>query len=270
MIRELENTLSVLNNFEKVAIEGLQCAYFLTNQYGQSKPLLVFLHEGLGSIAMWKDFPLLVADHLELDVLIYDRNGYGASDPLKEQRGADYLHKAAYEELPEVLNVLAPDRKVILWGHSDGGTIALLNAAINKNCLAVVTEAAHVFVEKETLEGITPAIQAFEAGKLKGLEKFHGEKTSTIFYAWAHTWLAPFFKNWNICEEIKNVKIPVLSIQGADDQYGTHRQLELIQESVAGHCEIIEIENCGHTPHKDQRDKVFELGANFLKKYATT
>lgn len=252
---------------QRKEIHNLQYAYTLTEDHAAEKPLLVFLHEGLGSIELWKDFPSKVGASLDLDILVFDRNGYGHSDPLVEKRGADYLHRAALQELPAILQQIVPERKYIFWGHSDGGTIALLQANGNSNCVGVITEAAHVIVEKETLEGILPAIDAFEKGKLKGLSRYHGDKTETIFYAWAHTWLAPSFKDWNICSEITDVRCPVLAMQGEDDQYGTYRQLELIRKNVHGYCQVEAIGSCGHAPHVEQQEKALQTGVKFIKEY---
>lgn len=245
-------------------IANKKYAYVYTQEYPKDRPLLVFLHEGLGSIEQWKDFPFKVQEKTGCDVLIYDRNGYGQSDPLKKKRGADYLHRAAMDELPKILNAIAPDREYIFWGHSDGGSIALLQANVNSKCLGVITEAAHVIVEDVTLAGIQPAIQAFEEGKLAGLQKYHGDKTETIFYAWAHTWLAPSFADWDICDEIISVSCPILAIQGENDQYGSEEQLKLIKEYTKGSCEIKEITNCGHAPHVEQLDEVLALGVQFI------
>jgi len=220
--------------------------------------VLVFLHEALGSIQQWKSFPQDLCNALQLNGIIYEREGYGNSSPLQKKRDEHYLHDYALKELPELLEkVLSPEKKVILVGHSDGGTIALLFAAkFPQKVKAIVSMAAHVIVEKETLAGIEPAIQAFEAGKLDGLRRFHGEKTNDLFYAWAHTWNLPAFKTWNICKDIHGVVAPTIILQGKNDQYGTEKQVELIAESITGESTIMLLEHCGHIPHLEQGTRV--------------
>lgn len=243
---------------------GVKINYLLSQQFPESKPLLVFLHEGLGSIKQWKNFYEELALILKLDYLVYEREGYGKSSSLRKSRDDNYLHEAALDEMPKVIQALAPNRKLILFGHSDGGTIALLYASKYSHVEAVITEAAHVFVEDETLAGIQPAIKAFEAGKLDKLRVFHGDKTETIFYAWAKTWLNPSFKNWDICKDIESITCPVLAIQGENDEYGTVKQLERIKKHVEGNCKYVMLSNCGHAPHISNKDEVIDLVKTFI------
>lgn len=220
--------------------------------------VIIFLHEALGSIPQWKSFPQELCNTLQLNGIVYDRQGHGSSSSLNGIRDEYYLHNYALNELPEMLDIiLSPDKKVLLVGHSDGGTIALLYAAkYPQKVKAIVSMAAHVIVENETLAGIQPAIDAFEAGKLIGLRKFHGDKTNDLFYAWADTWNSPEFSTWNICKDIHPVIAPTLVIQGKDDQYGTKRQVELIAESISGKSTTLLIDKCGHIPHLEQGTKV--------------
>lgn len=220
--------------------------------------LLVFLHEALGSISQWKSFPQDICNALQLNGIVYEREGYGNSSPLKSTRDEHYLHDYALKELPELLEiVLSPDKQIILIGHSDGGTIALLYAAKFPNKVkAIVSMAAHVIVEEETLAGIQPAIDAFQAGKLDGLKRFHGDKTQDLFDAWANTWNLPAFRTWNICKDIHAVIAPTLILQGKNDQYGTEKQVQLIAESIAGKSKSVIVDQCGHIPHLEQGTKV--------------
>lgn len=239
------------------------------NEVQDDSIVLVFLHEALGSIGQWKNFPQSLCDLLKLNGLIYERRGYGNSSHLDEKRTVDYLHRYAFEELPALVDeLIAPEKKILLVGHSDGGTIALLYANRYQNKVAgVISMAAHVIVEDETLAGIEPAVKAFEEHKLEGLRKYHGEKTNTLFYAWADTWRLPEFKNWNICEEITKVSCPTLVLQGVNDQYGTAKQVELVKEAIAGiaTCELIP--NCGHHPHLEQPQKILESSLTWFKKW---
>lgn len=220
--------------------------------------VIIFLHEALGSIPQWKSFPQDLCNSLGLNGIIYERQGHGTSSALTHIRDENYLHNYALKELPELLDIiLSPDKKVLLVGHSDGGTIALLYAAnFPQKVKAIVSMAAHVLVENETLAGIQPAIDAFEAGKLIGLRKFHGDKTNDLFYAWANTWNSPEFSTWNICKDIQPVIAPTIVIQGKDDQYGTKKQVELIAESISGKSTTHLIDKCGHIPHLEQGTKV--------------
>lgn len=230
------------------------------------RPCLVFLHEGLGCVAMWRDFPALLCQATACAGLVYDRQGYGASSPLTARRGIHYLHDYALQELPLVLaHVLAPGTDYFLIGHSDGGSIALIHAAGQPPRLrGIVTEAAHVFVEPQTLAGIRAADAAYDAGKLRGLQKYHGEQTQTIFKAWSETWQAPGFHAWNIEYLLPSIYCPVLVVQGSDDQYGSPAQVEAITGQALNATPVL-VENCGHAPHQEQPQALLALMANFLQ-----
>lgn len=230
--------------------------------------IVVFLHEALGSIGQWKSFPSTICHQLKMNGFVYERQGYGQSSALKDERTNRYLHDYAWDELPELIEAILPkEKKVLLIGHSDGASIALLYAAkFPQRVKAVVSMAAHVIVEEVTLNGISPAVTAYKAGKLEGLKKYHGEKTETLFYAWATTWNLPSFRDWNICDDISTIQCPVLAFQGSNDQYGTKKQLELIQKSVQNDLvEISELSNCGHHPHLEVPVKCEELISSFVR-----
>lgn len=232
-----------------------------STQTRKNSPVVVFLHEALGSIPQWKDFPRLLCEELQLNGIIYERQGYGKSSALKSNRKANYLHKYALEELPQLIDAIYPfDQQFILVGHSDGGTIALLYAAhYPEKVRALVTIAAHVINEPETIAGITPTIFAFENGKLDKLFNYHGVKTNKLFYAWANTWLSQEFLNWNICLEIEKLECPSLILQGEKEQYGTYKQLDLIKKNTRGNSETIFISNCGHHPHLEKNLETIEM-----------
>jgi pimeloyl-ACP methyl ester carboxylesterase len=233
------------------------------------RPVLVFVHEGLGCTAMWKDFPARLCALAGCDGLVYDRRGYGQSDALRGSRSVHYLHCYALEELPQVLALLE-HRPYVLVGHSDGGSIALIHAADQPpGLLGVVTEAAHVFVEDVTLAGIRVAREAYDAGKLRGLSRYHGEKTDQIFGAWADTWLRPAFSRWNIEYLLPSIACPVLALQGSGDQYGTEAQLDAI-EAQAPRARKSMLPGCGHTPHQEQPEAVLGAISEFLKELEAT
>lgn len=231
----------------------------------QQKPIVIFLHEALGSIQQWRTFPQLLCDRLNFVGLIIERSGHGGSSELKFPRTKTYLHDYS-NETKAVLNELIPTNyPIYIVGHSDGGTIALLFSIQSKfNIQKVVTMAAHTFVENETLKGIPPAIQAFETGKLNGLFKIHGPKTTTLFHAWSDTWLSADFRDWDIREEIKTISYPILAIQGEKDQYGTEKQVESIV-CWSNHNKGLLIPNCGHHPHLEKTEFVIEQIEKWLK-----
>jgi pimeloyl-ACP methyl ester carboxylesterase len=231
---------------------------------------LVFLHEGLGCITLWRDFPARLCQRLGRPGIVYDRWGYGRSEPLDRPRQPGYLHDEARLFLPAVLQALEEPR-AILVGHSDGGTIALLfAAAFPETAAAVVTEAAHVFVEEVTLEGIRKAVDAYAATDLPArLARHHGERTDAVFRAWHETWLSPAFRGWNIEGELPRITCPTLVLQGEDDEYGTRAQVEAIVRGVSGPAESVLIPGCAHVPHHQAQDRVLDLIESFLGRPAT-
>lgn len=233
----------------------------------ENKPVLVFLHEALGSIAQWKSFPLNLCSKMQLSGLVIERSGHGNSSPLTSARTLNYLHEYAGETLELLKECLPNNKEFIFIGHSDGGSIALILGAKNIPQLkTIVTIAAHTFVEEETLAGIQPAIEAYKLGKLDGLKRIHGEKTETLFYAWCDTWLHPDFKKWDIREEIKTIPIPVLALQGVSDQYGTEKQVESIQ-AISDVNQGVMMQNCEHHPHLQQQNETLSLIEDWLKKW---
>jgi pimeloyl-ACP methyl ester carboxylesterase len=220
----------------------------LYKDFDSNLPTIVFLHEALGSVAQWRDFPKLVAESTPLNVFAFDRLGHGLSDPILKKRDAQYLHHEAWEMTPSVFAHFGIE-KPILFGHSDGGSIALLYAS-RFPTRAIITEAAHVFIEPITLRGIEEALtrKAFLIDRLK---RYHGNKTEDLFSAWADTWLDKSFGNWNIEAFLKDIKCKSLIIQGENDEYGTVEQVLRIEKGIGENAEILMIPNCGHTPHKD-------------------
>ena len=228
-------------------------------------PTLVFLHEGLGSIAQWRDFPANVARATGCRALVYDRYGYGKSDVLREPRvGVEFMHDGALNELPELLENLNIENPVLV-GHSDGASIALIYAGTYQ-VRGVAVMAPHVFVEDGGLQSIANLNQAFETGDLaERLGKYHRNARKT-FHLWADAWLDPAFRQWNIEEYLPRIRCPVLAIQGKDDEYGSMAQLDAIVTQVQGPRELLRLPRCGHSPHKDQPDEVLNSVAGFIKK----
>lgn len=233
-----------------------------------AKPVLVFLHEGLGCTAMWKDFPERLCAMTECPGLSYDRLGFGQSSPATMKRQINYLHESARIELPQVLDALIPGREYMLIGHSDGGSIALLHASERPELLkAAITEAAHVFVEDITISGIRKAVEDYAEGKLAGLAKYHGDQAEAVFHAWSRTWLRKSFNYWNIEHTLPAIEHPFFVIQGSHDQYATRAQVDKILAGLSGEKESLFVENCGHTPHLQQKGLVLEIMAEYIQKH---
>ena len=234
------------------------------------RPCLVFLHEGLGSVAQWKDFPRRLCRRTGCPGLVYDRLGHGKSSPLIHSRTIRYLHEAALDELPKVVAALLPGQRFILVGHSDGGSISLIFGAERAPVLlGIITVAAHVFVEQISLDGIVQAQAAFAHGKLKkALGRYHGDKTEPLFQAWAGTWTSPWFRAWSIEDLLPSLTTPLLVLQGRDDQYGTAAQVEAIVDRSAGPATPLLLEGCGHAPHLDFPELTLDLMACFVNRIA--
>jgi pimeloyl-ACP methyl ester carboxylesterase len=232
---------------------------------GKRRSTLVFLHEGLGCIALWRDFPEVLCASTGCRGLVYERKGYGNSDLLSVPWPEDYLTEESTRDLPTLLEKCGIDDAVLI-GHSDGGTIALITSATHgQNIRGVITEAAHIFVEDITLAGIRKTVEAFETTRLKEkLARFHKANTETIFYRWADRWLSDEFRSWNINAYLPQITCPVLVIQGEDDEYGTSAQVEGIANRVSGPVEIKLIPDCGHTPHFQARETVLAEMTRFI------
>jgi pimeloyl-ACP methyl ester carboxylesterase len=232
---------------------------------GAAFPTLVFLHEGLGSIRQWRDFPQKVAQATGCRALVYDRYGYGNSDVLREPRvGVEFMHDGALNELPELLENLEIENPVLI-GHSDGASIALIHAGTYL-ARGVTVMAPHVFIEDICVDSIEKAAKQFETGDLpQRLGKYHRDARKT-FHLWADAWLDPAFRNWNIEEYLPRIKCPLLAIQGEGDEYGTMAQLDAIKRQAGGPCELLKLPECGHSPHKDQPEIVLKAVAGFIER----
>ena len=232
---------------------------------GFARPTLVFLHEGLGCIEMWRDFPLKLCQAAGFRGLVYDRTGYGGSSAWPLDPGISYMHVEAQQILPQVLAATGIE-DCILIGHSDGGSIALIYAGAEPEPLhAVVTMAAHVFAEPISIDSIAKARAAFVQGDLaERLHKYHGANTEGAFHLWSNAWLAPDFAGWNIEEYLPGVTVPVLAIQGEDDEYGTMAQLGTIAGKAGGYAETRMIANCGHSPHLQAPRETLAAIARFI------
>ncbi len=243
-------------------MDGKRLETLWLSPVASGRPAIVLLHEGLGSIALWKDFPEIVAQRTGCGVFVYSRYGHGNSDRLTEKRTADYLHHEAEIVLPALLAEAGIERPV-LFGHSDGASIALIYAGKYPDSpLALILEAPHVFVEELALKSIAAAKIAYETADLsRKLGRYHQHVDAT-FWGWNDIWLDPHFRAWNIESNLDSIRCPVLMIQGEDDEYGTVAQIEAIQARIPA-AEVLLLPRCGHSPHRDQLQAVLDGIAQF-------
>jgi pimeloyl-ACP methyl ester carboxylesterase len=248
-----------------VTVRGRRLEYRRIAASRPTTPTLVFLHEGLGSVSLWRDFPDRLAQSTGCGTVVYSRYGYGRSDVLEAPHKVDYMHREAREVLPELLDklgVLDP----LLIGHSDGASIALLYASTHPGMKGLIVEAPHVFVEDISVASITAAKATFETSDLPArLARHHADPAKT-FYGWNDIWLNPEFRAWNIEPCLPRITCPLLAVQGVDDEYGTPRQLDAIESGVAGRVEIVKLAECAHSPHRDQPEATLAAMAGFIRR----
>lgn len=230
----------------------------------RAAPVLVFLHEGLGSLAMWRDFPARLCDAAGLRGLVWSRPGYGRSTPraADERWAPDFMHRQAHQVLPALLRALDVDGPPWLFGHSDGGSIALLYAARFATAGALVV-APHIRVEPLSLASIERARLAYAEGDLRErLARYH-DNPDSAFFGWNDVWLDPAFRDWSIEEEIAAIRCPLLAVQGLDDEYGTLEQIRGIRRRVP-QTRLLELPDCGHSPQRDQPTALIAAAAAFF------
>lgn len=232
-------------------------------------PVVVFLHEGLGSVSMWKDFPEKFCLEHGLTGLLFSRYGYGQSTPrpAEERWPVSFMHAQAHEVLPAFLAHLGITRPW-LFGHSDGASIALLHAARHSDNLSgIVVAAPHVFVEDLTIDSIRAARDVYVNEDLRAkLGRYHASVDSA-FWGWNDVWLDPQFRQWNIEDDIAAISCPVMVVQGADDEYGTLEQLHAIQRKIPSTRTVV-LPQCGHSPHRDQPEALSQEAARFITQSA--
>ena len=262
---------------EKVSIHGIQLETLrIAGPSDGDRPTLVFLHEGLGSVSMWRDWPATLCGQLGFAGLVYSRQGYGQSDPVADVRGPsvrhgqqragrllpDYMHHEAQVVLPDLLEQMGIQRPVVL-GHSDGGTIALLHAA-HSDVHACIVMAPHVMVEDMSISAIEQARQAYEQGSLRErLARFHAD-VDVAFWQWNDVWLSAAFRSFDIRPTLTHIQSPLLAIQGVDDPYGSMAQIDEIARR-APQTQRLELASCGHSPHRDQPQVVNLAIQTFLQ-----
>lgn len=244
---------------------GRQIEYRLIPAHQLNRPTLVFLHEGLGSVSMWRDFPDNVAAATGCQTLVYSRYGYGQSDLLEAPHGVRFMHDEALVALPEVLERLRILRPVLI-GHSDGGSIAIIHAGDGRwDPAGLVLLAPHVFVEDISVESIAKAKEAFTApdSELPAKLGRHHRDPAKTFRGWNDIWLHPDFRAWNIEEYLPRIRCPILAVQGMEDEYGTMAQVEAIA-ARAKNVELLKLADCRHSPHKDQPEETLAAIRRFV------
>lgn len=254
-------------NEQPVAVQGENLMVRMIGDITE-QPVVIFLHEALGSIGQWKDFPEAFSNATGLSCLVYDRAGYGRSTGSIYPRENDFLNNKSPKELKALIDVLLPDQQVILFGHSDGASIALAFASLfPDSTLGVISEAAHIFVEPETLEGVRAAKPIYDRGMRKPLMKYQGDRVDDIFFGWWDTWQTPEFVQWNMEYMLPDIKAPVFAIQGSEDEYGTDKQVQHIVDQVSGFSEAWIIPGCRHMPHKERREEVIDRCNTFIQQH---
>ncbi len=254
------------SGFLTVGEQQLEYRWFAPAAEG--RPTLVFLHEGLGCVALWKDFPEIVARATGCGTLVYSRAGYGRSSPVPVPRPLRYMHDEGLEALPRLLDSLDL-RNVVLVGHSDGASISLIHAGSGSadRVVGLVLLAPHVFNEDVCVASIRQAKDAYVDGDLRPkLQRFHGDNVDCAFWGWNHAWLDPDFYFWNIEEYLPGVAVPVMVIQGRDDEYGTAVQYECIEANCAGPVQVVVFDQCRHSPHRDQGEQTLAAVVDFLSR----
>ena len=228
-------------------------------------PPVVFLHEGLGCVSLWREFPDHVARQVGAPAMAYSRFGYGTSDGLSGPRSPEFMHQEALEVLPALLDALGIEAPILI-GHSDGASIALIHAAASRRkTTALVLMAPHVMVEPVCVESIARVTETYERTDLKARLARHHKNVDDAFLGWSRIWLDPRFRTWTLAKEASALTLPTLLIQGEDDEYGTLAQLDAIAEVAKGPVQRLVLRDCGHAPHRDQEAQVLEAIAGFVR-----
>ncbi len=248
---------------DAVAVDGASIECRFVGERNAHAPALVFLHEGLGSASLWRDFPGRLCARAGLPGVVCSRRGYGRSSPHRHDPGPDFMHEEATIALPALLRALGVERP-ILFGHSDGASIALIHAGtFPGQARAVVALAPHLFVEPVCVESIATLARAYRSSGLRERLARHHDDADATFRAWSGVWLSPQFAGWNIEREVAASRCPVLAIQGEDDQYGTLRQIDRIAELRPG-TQLLKLSGCRHSPHLDRPEDVIDATVRFL------
>ena len=248
---------------DRVTLDDIELEYFRIE--GRGTPTLVFLHEGLGSALLWRKFPEAVARSTGLPALIYSRYGNGFSAPLREPREPRYMHDEALTALPALLDALGID-DVVLIGHSDGASIAIVFAAeYPERTKALVLEAPHLFVEDLSVASIASIRTVFETSDLRARMQRHHADADRTFYGWNDVWLSGAFRSWDVNGYAARLQAPVLAVQGDADEYGTPAQIDALAALARGSVDRVLLAGCGHAPHRDRAVLMEMLAAQWVR-----
>lgn len=249
-----------------LTIEGVDLEYRMTGPGPEESPTIVLLHEGLGCAALWRDFPEQLARATGLGVFAYSRQGYGTSSPCEVPRPLTYMHREASDVLPDLLDAIGFQSGVLV-GHSDGASIAAIHAGdiADPRVRGLVLMAPHFFTEDEGIASIAETKVTFETTDLRErLKKYHGENVDCAFWGWNRAWLDPAFRKWDLREYLPQIMVPVIAIQGLDDQYGTAAQICCIEELCGGEFESLFLSDCAHTPFREQPEQTLAATGRFI------
>lgn len=252
----------------EVAGRPLDIEHAFVGRTEPGAPWLVFLHEGLGSLSMWRDFPERLCAACGVRGLVYSRPGYGRSTARKagEHWTPDFMHRQAREVLPALLAALGAPARYALFGHSDGASIALIHAASHPERVSrAIVEAPHIVVETLSVTSIAATRQAYLQTDLRSRLARHHADVESAFWGWNDIWLDPAFGRWSIEALLPEIRCPLLAIQGEDDEYGSMAQIDGIADALpAGQCRLLELEHCAHSPHRDRPQAVIDAAVAFL------
>lgn len=247
----------------RLTADGKALEYACFGPAPEAAPTIVLLHEGLGCLALWRDFPQRVSKATGFGVMAFSRAGYGQSDPAALPRPLDYMTHEAVTVLPQVLDAVG-FRRGVLMGHSDGATIAAIygGTVSDQRVRGLILMAPHFFTEDSGLAEIAKARDAYKAGLRERMAKYHRDPDNA-FRGWNDAWLDPAFRDWNVADVIDYLRIPVLAIQGRDDQYGTLAQIEEVERRSYAPVELVALSDCRHAPHHDQREALLQEVSGF-------
>ncbi len=249
----------------------VQIEYRFLGNADSDVPLIIFLHEGLGSLSQWRDFPSRLCKETECRGLVYSRPGYGHSTSFdgNEFWGTDFMHRQAYEVLPSFiaeLNIDCANSRIWLFGHSDGASIALLySAAFPDFVEGLIAVAPHIMVEEVTVKSIRRLKDTYHKNSFRKKFAAHHADPDSTFYGWTRVWLDPTFRSWSIESHLSDIRSPVLIIQGTDDEYGTINQVVGISSRL-NNAMSVQIPDCGHAPHRTHPDALLTYSAQFMQK----
>lgn len=254
------------NGNQRLNVDGNYLEYRWIGRQLAGQPVLVFLHEGLGCVNLWRDFPDKLSYATGLPAFVYSRKGYGDSVHQEQPRTMDFMHIEGINVLPMVLEE-AGIESAILIGHSDGASIAIIHTGNSDDdrIKGLILEAPHLFVEQKTIKGIRQTKTMYKQGNLRNrLKRYHGENVDSAFWGWIQIWLNPAFESWNIEEYVPRISVPTMIVQGCADEYGTDAHIEALKSLLPGTVEIVELPDCGHSPHIEKAKDTLEAMTNFI------